>query len=89
MFDRGDNTRGWCVRTAGYKYVLYESGRHREQLFDIVRDRGEMRNLAVEGRFTPVLEEHRALLRQWLDRHNVAPTRKTVPLVPLTEPSGE
>ena len=87
MFDRGDNTRGWCVRTASYKYVIYEKGRHREQLFDMVRDRGEMRNLAVEGRFAPVLEEHRALLRQWLGEHHVAPTRKDVPLVPL--PAGE
>ena len=68
-FNQTAGTLGWMVRTAGYKYVLYDRGKYREQLFDMEKDRGEMRNLAVEKRYRPVLEEHRALLENWLKSH--------------------
>lgn len=85
MFDKGANTRGWCVRTNRYKYVIYEKGRNREQLFDMSRDRGEMRNLAVEGRYAPVLAEHRHILENWMKEHRVSQTRKDVNIVPVTD----
>lgn len=53
------------VRTPGYKYVVYDQGRPREQLFDMDRDRGEMVNLAVVAAHEGVLEEHRERLLEW------------------------
>lgn len=67
-------TLGWMVRTRDYKYVLYDSGRNREQLYDMHADRGEMRNLAVERKYKDVLRRHRSLLRQWMDSH---PSKRT------------
>ena len=55
---------GRMVRTAQYKYVMYE-GDPVEQLFDMRADPGETRNLAAEGKHAEVLEAHRRLLREW------------------------
>ena len=74
--------RGWMVRTAHYKYVLYESGKNREMLYDMQTDRGEMRNLAIEGRHKPVLEEHREMLRQWMSQHPIPGRLSPVRLIP-------
>lgn len=82
MFDKGTNSRGWCVRTERYKYVIYDKGRYREQLFDMSLDRGEMRNLAVEERFSDVLNEHRHILDDWMETHHVVQIRTDVRIVP-------
>lgn len=74
FFDKG-TTRGWMVRTAHYKYVLYDKGRYREQLFDTRTDRGEMRNLAIEKRYADVLAQHRDILNRWMHKNKVAPSR--------------
>lgn len=76
------NTRGWMVRTARYKYVLYDKGSHREQLFDMQTDRGETRNLAVEKAYRPQLQQCRELLHQWLTGHHIRTTRKNLNDVP-------
>lgn len=68
-FKQTAGSYGWMVRTARYKYVLYDKGLYREQLYDMENDRGEMRNLAVEKRYETVVKEHRELLRQWLEEH--------------------
>jgi arylsulfatase A-like enzyme len=60
--------RSRMVRTARYKYVVYEKGLHREQLYDLERDPGEMVNLAVESRYREVIDRHRGLLRDWCRR---------------------
>lgn len=39
-FDKGI-TRGWALRTPRYKYVLYDKGNYREQLYNMEDDRGE------------------------------------------------
>jgi arylsulfatase A-like enzyme len=65
-FNQTAGTLGWMVRTERYKYVLYDKGQYREQLFDMTADRLEMRNLAVEAKFRDVLLEHRAILENWL-----------------------
>ena len=65
-FNQTAGTLGWMVRTPQYKYVLYDKGQYREQLFDMSEDRGEMRNLAVESKYSNVLLEHRAILENWL-----------------------
>jgi arylsulfatase A-like enzyme len=58
---------GRMVRTARYKYILYESGARREQLIDLENDPGEMLNLAGDPAHRDVLARHRALLRAWID----------------------
>lgn len=68
-FNQTSGTLGWMVRSRHYKYVLYDKGKYREQLFDMDNDRGEMRNLAVESAYGNVLKEHRAMLREWMDSH--------------------
>jgi arylsulfatase A-like enzyme len=65
-FNQTAGTLGWMVRTPKYKYVVYDKGQYREQLFDMSEDRLEMRNLAVESKYRDVLEEHRAILKNWL-----------------------
>ena len=58
---------GRMVRTPRYKYVMYSAGKHREQLFHMHDDPGEMVNLAVEARYRDVLGEHRRLLAEWIE----------------------
>jgi len=64
-FAQTGGTRGWLLRTPKYKYVLYESGKYREALYDMDADPGEMRNLAVEAQARTELLRHRELLREW------------------------
>lgn len=78
----GSKTRGWMVRTGRYKYVIYDKGRHREQLFDMQADRGEMRNLVQENAYNDVLQQHRDLLAQWMERYSIHPTRPKLHDVP-------
>jgi arylsulfatase A-like enzyme len=63
--DKGFATQGRAVYTGRYKYVCYERGRYREQLFDLLEDPGEMVNLAVESRHAGTLSEHRRRLTEW------------------------
>lgn len=81
QFD-GGSTRGWMVRTAHFKYVLYDKGLYREQLFDMEKDRGEMRNLAVEHKYQEVLKAHRKLLNQWMKEHHIKQTRSEINDIP-------
>ena len=69
--ENGGGTMGWMVRSGNYKYVLYNMGLYPEQLFDMTSDRGEMRNLAVEEKYTPVLEQYRRMLEEWMKKHPV------------------
>ncbi|MGN0191531.1 MAG: sulfatase [Candidatus Cryptobacteroides sp.] len=68
-FIQTSGTLGWMVRTPKYKYVLYDKGNYREQLYDMENDRGETRNLAVESRYGEILRQHREMLREWLLTH--------------------
>ena len=70
------------MRTARYKYVLYDKGRYREQLFDMENDRGEIRNLAIEKKYADVLLSHSALLNEWMKLHRVTQIRKGLHLIP-------
>ena len=54
------------VRTKRFKYCIYGSGNHREQLIDMVNDSGEMKNLAGDEEYKDVLEKHRRLLQDWI-----------------------
>ncbi len=55
---------GRMVITGRYKYMLYDRGENREQLIDLRRDPGEMRNAARDPGYRDVLDEHRALFVQ-------------------------
>ena len=71
----GSKTRGWMVRTERYKYVLYDKGRHREQLFDMKNDRGETRNLMMA-------QQHRDILEKYMNTYKIRPTRPKLHDVP-------
>ena len=81
-FDRGV-TRGWMLRTAHFKYVLYDKGKGREQFFDMDRDRLERHNLAGKERYRDELLRHRSLLRSWMQQNHVKPTRRTSGDIPV------
>lgn len=78
----GSKTRGWMVRTARYKYVLYDKGRHREQFFDMLNDRGEMRNLMLENAYNKEVQRHRDILANWMDTYKIRPSRPKLHDVP-------
>jgi len=59
---------GRMMRTDRFKYCLYDSGAHREQLTDLTDDPGEMKNLAEDPAFQDALERHRRLLRGWVEK---------------------
>ena len=80
-FDKG-KTRGWMLRTERYKYVLYNSGKNREQLFDIVNDRLEEHNLAHKKHYNNVLQSHRDILAEWMIKNEVKPSRPSIHDIP-------
>ncbi|MHC4707760.1 MAG: sulfatase family protein [Planctomycetota bacterium] len=55
------------LQTARFKYCIYDSGRHREQLIDLKNDPGEMENLAEDPDFKGVMDKHRRLLQKWIE----------------------
>lgn len=69
LFAQTGGTQGWLVRTPQYKYVLYEAGKNREMLYDMQKDRGEMRNLAIEHKYQEIVKQHRNLLSEWMKKH--------------------
>ena len=62
-----ESKAGRMLRTDRFKYMVYESGAHREQLVDLSRDPGEMVNLAENPQYRDVLSEHRGRLRRWVE----------------------
>ena len=62
---RDGGASGRMVRTERYKYIVYDEGSEREQLFDLEVDPHEMRNLATTSEFQAELNEHRKLILEW------------------------
>jgi arylsulfatase A-like enzyme len=56
------------LRTDRYKYVVYNWGARPEQLYDLLEDPGESRNLAREAAGQALLAQHRAMLRAELSQ---------------------
>ncbi|MBL8175601.1 MAG: sulfatase-like hydrolase/transferase [Bryobacterales bacterium] len=64
----GADREGRMIRTHRHKYVLFNSGRNPEQLFDLASDPGETRNLAGIGAMRKVLLDHRRMLKDLAKR---------------------
>ncbi|WP_316823854.1 sulfatase [Pedobacter miscanthi] len=56
---------GRSVITNDFKYIVYNKGEIKEQLFDLTKDPGEMNNLAVNTAFKKKLITMRNYLKQW------------------------
>lgn len=78
----GGTTRGWMLRTEHYKYVLYDKGPYREQLFKMPSDRGETHNLAYDEDYQEVLWQHRDILYEWMRSNHVRTSRPIICDVP-------
>lgn len=56
---------GRAVITKDLKYIVYNQGEIREQLFDLSKDPGEMKNLAFDKTYSKKLKGMRSYLKQW------------------------
>jgi choline-sulfatase len=63
---------GRMIRTEDFKYIMYK-GDPIEQLFDMKNDPWEIKNLATEGRYASILEDHRKILAKWEAKLKPAP----------------
>jgi arylsulfatase A-like enzyme len=64
----GEQHNGRMVRSDRYKYIVYSKSELPEQLFDLESDPGEARNLANTASSKAVLDSHRAMLKEWVQR---------------------
>jgi arylsulfatase A-like enzyme len=56
---------GRAVITKNFKYIVYNKGAIKEQLFDLTKDQGEITNLAVDKVYKKELIAMRRYLKQW------------------------
>lgn len=61
-----ETSGGRMVCSGRYKYCVYAKGERREQLVDLEKDPGEMKNLAADPAHADVLASHRQFLREWV-----------------------
>ena len=62
-----ENNTGRMVRSARFKYCVYQSGSPLESLVDLDNDPGEMKNLAALPDHEATLREHRRFLCEWIE----------------------
>lgn len=60
--------KGRMVVSQNFKYILFDGGKNREQLFDLVNDPGELRPVTDRPEFREQLVNHRNMLLAWHDR---------------------
>tara|TARA_R110001592_G_scaffold363328_1_gene684148 strand:+ start:9337 stop:10680 length:1344 start_codon:yes stop_codon:yes gene_type:complete len=72
MFDGANSlqTKGRALITKKFKYVIYEQGKNREQLFDLEKDPFEITNLATNARHKKQLVSMRKKLYDWCIKTN-------------------
>jgi len=70
-----ENRWGRMIRSEGFKYCVYDSGRNRESLVDMKNDPGEMRNLASDPKYKEPLLAHRRYLGEWIEQSGDAEAR--------------
>ncbi|MNQ80725.1 Arylsulfatase [compost metagenome] len=56
---------GRAVITKDFKYIVYNKGEIKEQLFNLTNDPGEIKNLAVDKAYKKKLIAMRNYLKQW------------------------
>jgi arylsulfatase A-like enzyme len=61
---------GRMVCSGRYKYWVYAKGDRLEQLVDLEKDPGEMKNFATDPAYADVLARHRQYLREWVETNN-------------------
>ena len=59
------NTMGRAVIGKRFKYILYDWGKNREQLFDLKNNPYEMKNLVSDKKYANKLDEFRQKLLNW------------------------
>lgn len=60
---------GRMVRSGNYKYCLFDIGRHREELYDLKTDPGEMTNIANQKQSEPIIKKMRGYLKEFALKH--------------------
>lgn len=58
-------SKGRAVRNQQYKYVVYNKGENRDQLFDLKNDPGEMNDLSENKEFDKIKKELKEQLVNW------------------------
>jgi choline-sulfatase len=61
---------GRMVRSARYKYCIYNMGEQREELYDMEKDFGETINQAANPEYKTILNQHREYLRKWVEKYH-------------------
>jgi arylsulfatase A-like enzyme len=64
----GSNFKGRMVASKDFKYILFNAGKNREQLFDLVNDPGELHPVTYDPQYREQLIAHRNMLLEWNDR---------------------
>lgn len=67
---RLENEIGRAIITGRYKYVLYDQGANREQLYDLLEDPGETRNALHDPEHFAACDELRRLFQEAFDFQN-------------------
>ena len=67
-FKPDPNRKGRMVRTADFKYNVYSKGEDNEQFFNLRNDPGECINLARNPAYEKEINNHRQLLKEWMDK---------------------
>jgi len=65
---KNDTIEGRSLRTPKYKYHIWSRGKNYEQLFDMINDPGETKNLAGNPEYANQLKRHQQLLKDWLSQ---------------------
>ncbi|MCM8541281.1 MAG: sulfatase-like hydrolase/transferase [Lentisphaeraceae bacterium] len=74
-----DKPIGRMLRTARFKYSIYDLGKHRESLIDMKEDPLEMKNLARNPEYKTVLEKHRGLLKEYAEKSGDNEAKELLP----------
>ena len=79
----GGNFKGRMVASKGFKYILFNNGANREELFDLVKDPGELNPVTYEPEYREQLLAHRKMLLEWDKRiDDDISARRTSPRLP-------
>jgi arylsulfatase A-like enzyme len=56
---------GYMVEGDRYKYMPYDSGKDQEQLMDLEKDPGEIKNMAEDPAYRDILNQYRQYFRSY------------------------